>query len=97
MQAGPRPLTVFTTGRQIRARSQGQAHYMDAIAQHDVVLCHGPAGTGKTYLAVAAAVAALRASGSASSCWCGLRSRRAKAWAFCPATCRPRSIPTCVR
>jgi len=56
-----RPLTVFTTGRQIRARSQGQAHYMDAIAQHDVVLCHGPAGTGKTYLAVAAAVAALRA------------------------------------
>ena len=34
---------------------------MDAIAQHDVVLCHGPAGTGKTYLAVATAVAALRA------------------------------------
>jgi phosphate starvation-inducible PhoH-like protein len=56
-----KPLTVFTTGRQIRARSQGQAHYIDAIAQHDVVLCHGPAGTGKTYLAVAAAVAALRA------------------------------------
>ena len=56
-----RPLTVFTTGRQIRARSQGQAHYIDAIAEHDVVLCYGPAGTGKTYLAVAAAVAALRA------------------------------------
>ena len=34
---------------------------MDAIAQHDVVLCQGPAGTGKTYLAVATAVAALRA------------------------------------
>src|SRR5271157_2159280 len=56
-----KPLTVFTTGRQIRARSQGQAQYIDAIAQHDVVLCYGPAGTGKTYLAVAAAVAALRA------------------------------------
>src|SRR5580658_8387600 len=56
-----RPLTVFTTGRQIRARSQGQARYLDSIAQHDVVLCQGPAGTGKTYLAVAAAVAALRA------------------------------------
>jgi phosphate starvation-inducible PhoH-like protein len=54
-------LKVFTTGRQIRARSQGQAHYIDAIAEHDVVLCYGPAGTGKTYLAVAAAVAALRA------------------------------------
>ena len=55
------PLKVFTTGRQIRARSQGQGHYLDAIAEHDVVLCYGPAGTGKTYLAVAAAVAALRA------------------------------------
>ncbi len=54
------PLKVFTS-RQVRARTQGQARYVEAIAQHDVVLCHGPAGTGKTYLAVAAAVAALRA------------------------------------
>ncbi len=59
--ANPRPLTVFTTGRQIRARTPGQARYVEAIAQHDIVLCHGPAGTGKTYLAVASAVAALRA------------------------------------
>jgi phosphate starvation-inducible PhoH-like protein len=59
--AAPRPLTVFTSGRQVRARTQGQARYVEAIAQHDVVLCHGPAGTGKTYLAVATAVAALRA------------------------------------
>jgi phosphate starvation-inducible protein PhoH and related proteins len=56
-----RPIAVFTTGRQIRARTQGQARYIDAIAAHDVVLCHGPAGTGKTYLAVATAVAALKA------------------------------------
>jgi phosphate starvation-inducible PhoH-like protein len=56
-----KPITVFTTGRQIRARTQGQARFIEAIAQHDVVLCHGPAGTGKTYLAVATAVAALRA------------------------------------
>lgn len=53
------PLQAFS--RQVRARTQGQARYVEAIAQHDVVLCHGPAGTGKTYLAVAAAVAALRA------------------------------------
>jgi phosphate starvation-inducible PhoH-like protein len=59
--ATARPLTVFTTGRQVRARSPGQARYVEAIAQHDVILCNGPAGTGKTYLAVAAAVAALRA------------------------------------
>jgi phosphate starvation-inducible protein PhoH and related proteins len=56
-----RPIAVFTTGRQIRARTQGQARFIDAIAEHDVVLCHGPAGTGKTYLAVATAVAALKA------------------------------------
>ena len=56
-----RPLEVFTPGRQVHPRSAGQARYIDAIARHDVVLCYGPAGTGKTYLAVAAAVAALRA------------------------------------
>lgn len=55
------PVSVFTSGRQIRARTQGQGRYIDAINKHDVVLCHGPAGTGKTYLAVATAVAALRA------------------------------------
>jgi phosphate starvation-inducible PhoH-like protein len=55
------PLVVFAPGRQIRARTPGQARYLEAIAQSDVVLCQGPAGTGKTYLAVAAAVAALRA------------------------------------
>jgi phosphate starvation-inducible protein PhoH and related proteins len=55
------PLQVFTPGRQIRPRTSGQARYVDAIDRHDVVLCYGPAGTGKTYLAVAAAVAALRA------------------------------------
>jgi phosphate starvation-inducible PhoH-like protein len=62
-EAVPRhpPLVVFMPGRQIRARTPGQARYLEAIAQNDVVLCRGPAGTGKTYLAVAAAVAALRA------------------------------------
>ena len=55
------PLQVFMPGRQIRPRTSGQAKFLEAIARHDVVLCHGPAGTGKTYLAVASAVAALRA------------------------------------
>jgi phosphate starvation-inducible PhoH-like protein len=55
------PLEVFKPGRQIRPRTPGQARYLEAIDGHDIVLCHGPAGTGKTYLAVAAAVAALKA------------------------------------
>jgi phosphate starvation-inducible PhoH-like protein len=48
------------SGRKIRPRTAGQAAYVDAIRKHDLVLCAGPAGTGKTYLAVATAVEALR-------------------------------------
>jgi phosphate starvation-inducible PhoH-like protein len=51
---------VFRAGRQIRAKSPGQARYIEAIRQNDIVLCYGPAGTGKTYLAVAMAVSALK-------------------------------------
>jgi phosphate starvation-inducible protein PhoH and related proteins len=54
------PVEVFKVGRQIRPRTVGQGRYVDAIARNDVVLCYGPAGTGKTYLAVASAVAALK-------------------------------------
>ena len=56
----PPSIDVFRAGRQIRPRTPGQARYVEAIHQNDVVLCCGPAGTGKTYLAVAMAVAALK-------------------------------------
>jgi phosphate starvation-inducible PhoH-like protein len=46
----------------IRAKSDGQRLYLEAIAQTDIVVAIGPAGTGKTYLAVAAAIDALRTS-----------------------------------
>ncbi len=46
--------------RQVRGRSEGQAHYLRALHEKELVFCIGPAGTGKTYLAVASAVAALR-------------------------------------
>jgi phosphate starvation-inducible PhoH-like protein len=45
--------------RIIQPKSPGQGDYMRAIAEHDIVIGIGPAGTGKTYLAVAAAVDAL--------------------------------------
>ena len=54
------PLDVYT-GRQIRPRTPGQARYVTALRQSDLTFCTGPAGTGKTYLAVAAGVAALKA------------------------------------
>lgn len=46
----------------IAPRSEGQRRYLDAIAKNDIVVSIGPAGTGKTYLAVAAAVDALHKS-----------------------------------
>jgi phosphate starvation-inducible PhoH-like protein len=54
------PIEIFKIGRQIRPRTPGQSRYVEAIRDHNVVLCTGPAGTGKTYLAVAMAVAALK-------------------------------------
>jgi phosphate starvation-inducible PhoH-like protein len=45
----------------VAARSPGQAVYMEALAHHEMVFGVGPAGTGKTYLAVAQAVAMLQA------------------------------------
>jgi phosphate starvation-inducible PhoH-like protein len=53
-------IDVFLPGRAIRPRTPGQAGYLRAIAENDLVLCTGPAGSGKTYLAVAMAVAALK-------------------------------------
>ena len=43
----------------IQAKTNGQAEYMKLMAENDIVVGIGPAGTGKTYLAVAAAVDAL--------------------------------------
>ena len=45
--------------RVIQPKTAGQREYLQAIVQHDIVIGIGPAGTGKTYLAVAAAVDAL--------------------------------------
>ena len=54
------PVDVRQAGRIIRPRTKGQAEYVDAIRAHDLVFCNGPAGTGKTYLAVATAVESLK-------------------------------------
>ncbi len=53
-------IEVYPRGRYISPRTVGQAKYVKAITEKDMVFCTGPAGTGKTYLAVAMAVAALK-------------------------------------
>lgn len=53
-------LCVTANGKPIKAKTLGQKRYVDAIKKNTITLGIGPAGTGKTYLAVAAAVAAFR-------------------------------------
>ena len=53
-------ICVTTKGKPIKAKTLGQQKYVDAIKRNTVVLGIGPAGTGKTFLAVAMAVDALR-------------------------------------
>jgi len=51
---------ITAKGKPIKAKTVGQQNYMKAIGQNTITIGVGPAGTGKTYLAVAAAVAAFR-------------------------------------
>jgi phosphate starvation-inducible PhoH-like protein len=66
-EPGVRPADVLTQGilssrgRTIRPKTLNQKHYADAIDKHTIVFAVGPAGTGKTYLAMAKAVKALQA------------------------------------
>lgn len=65
-EGGPRPSEVLgeailsTRGRVIRPKTAGQKEYVDAIEENTIVFGIGPAGTGKTYLAMAKAVQALQ-------------------------------------
>ena len=66
LKADQRPTEVLTTevvkGRKsIRPKTAGQKRYVDAVRDHTVTFAVGPAGTGKSYLAVALAVQALQA------------------------------------
>jgi phosphate starvation-inducible protein PhoH and related proteins len=67
LRSGTRPTEVLTAnilsnrGRTIRAKTLNQKRYVDAIDNNTIVFGIGPAGTGKTYLAVAKAVQALQA------------------------------------
>ena len=53
-------LEIREGNRVVRPRTEGQGRYLRALRENDLVFCVGPAGTGKTYLAVAMAVSALR-------------------------------------
>jgi phosphate starvation-inducible PhoH-like protein len=53
-------IEVYAKGHAIKPKTEGQKEYLDAILKNDLTFCVGPAGTGKTYLAVAAAASMLK-------------------------------------
>ncbi|KKN47658.1 hypothetical protein LCGC14_0660830 [marine sediment metagenome] len=53
-------LDVYVSGQLVRPKTPGQHRYVEALLANDLVFCTGPAGTGKTYLAVALAVHLLK-------------------------------------
>ncbi|MGL6073928.1 MAG: PhoH family protein [Fimbriiglobus sp.] len=59
-RGGQFSLGTTENGKFLRPRTDGQGRYIQALKNHEIVLAVGPAGTGKTYLAVAYAVSLLR-------------------------------------
>jgi len=53
-------IEVFTKGQTVRPKTEGQARYIKAIRENDLVFCIGPAGTGKTFLAVSLALSTMK-------------------------------------
>ena len=60
LDLGSDDILLTYRGRAIRPKTAGQARYVEAIRSHTITFGVGPAGTGKTYLAMAMAVAALK-------------------------------------
>ena len=53
-------IDVYAKGHSIKPKTEGQRAYLEAVLNNDLTFCVGPAGTGKTYLAVAAAASMLK-------------------------------------
>ena len=96
LDQGVQPGTGLLTRKgDLHGRTPRQVEYIRNIQAHDITFGIGPAGTGKTYLAVACAVDASSASKSSASSSRARPWRPASAWASCLAICRRRLIPTC--
>jgi hypothetical protein len=90
--------TLLTRKSNLHSRTPRQAQYLKQIQEHDITFGIGPAGTGKTYLAVASAVDRwIAGDGRAHRADPARRSRRASGWVSCRATWRRRWTPICAR
>ena len=75
-------ICLTARGRQIKSKTHGQMKYVNAIRNNTVVFGIGPAGTGKTFLAVAMAVTAFGRSRSTGSYLPVRQLKQARSWAF---------------
>ena len=89
-------ICISSKGRPIKPKTIGQKRYIESVLKNTITIGVGPAGTGKTYLAVAAAVAAFREK-QINRIILTRPAVEAGASAFCRATCRARSTRTCAR
>lgn len=86
---------VSSRGRTIRPKTLNQKRYVDAIDKHTIVFGIGPAGTGKTYLAMAKAVQALQSKQVTRIILTRPAVEAGSASASCPARCTRRSTRIC--
>ncbi len=86
----PDCVCVTAKGRPIRSKTLGQQTYVKAIRDHEITFAIGPAGTGKTFLAVAMAVNAFRAREVSRIILTRPAVEAGEKLGFCPATCRPK-------
>lgn len=85
-------VAVTNKGKQIFCKTIGQREYVKAIRNKTIVFGVGPAGTGKTYLAVALAVSAFKAGEVEKIILTRPAIEAGEKLGFCPATCRQKSI-----
>lgn len=85
------------TGKPVKPKTMGQKQYVDLIRKKMIVFGIGPAGTGKTYLAMSMAIQAFKSGEVSRIILTRPAIEAGKNWVFCRAICRARSIRTCVR
>ena len=88
---------ISRRGRTIRPKTLNQKRYVDAIDQHTIVFGIGPAGTGKTYLAMAKAVQSLQAKQVTRIILTRPAVEAGERLGFLPGTLSDKIDPTCVR
>src|SRR5699024_6405782 len=86
-------ITTNAKGKSIRVKTLGQKEYVSAIRSHDLVFGIGPAGTGKTYLAVVMAVHARRSCAVKRSVMTGPGVEAGQSFGFLPGDLRERVAP----